>query len=235
MIEEATFKRIEKEVIEAISSALDQIREKNEMGYILFLANAEYYDVIANSADNGISPFVIEDPMDRYYDETRIKFLVSLLNTFYTFDRDLSYYDNEQILHIEMMAYTHTWEAVLMLKKLYRIAHLLNGEGYKWTIEIPENSKYHFINDNIKEILKKDCPLYKIIDKGYSSTLRNSFAHSLYYFDSNDTIRFNHRKKKDYDLTSITINEWKEYFSYSALLSCHLYNIVDNKEEKHTK
>lgn len=229
MINENDFQRIDNEIKQCLLLALESIKKKSLSNYILLLANGEYQEILLRNKN--LNPYTIEYPMDKYRDINRLSFLTNMLNTFYSFNNSNDVYDKEQIVHLELMTYSHIWESKAFLKKLYRIAHLLNGDPYNWTVEVPDKRKHDFIRNHITNILEENnSKLSYIIKKGFHSSLRNAFAHSEYYFDfiSNlKTIELNNYKGKNWELKNITLNEWTERFVYSALLSYHSYSLLD--------
>lgn len=233
MINENDFQRIDNEIKQCLLLALESIKKKSLSNYILLLANGEYQEILLRSKN--LNPYTIEYPIDRYRDENRLSFLTNILNTFYSFNNNIDVYDKEQIIHLELMTYSHIWESKPFLKKLYRIAHLLNGDTYKWTVKVPDKRKFEFIRDDIRIIMEREnCNLSNIIINGFHSSLRNAFAHSEYYFDFNSnlkTIELNNYKGKYWELKNITLEKWSERFVYSALLSYYSYTLLDEKKK----
>jgi hypothetical protein len=128
------------------------------------------------------------------------------------------------------MVYTHIWEAKPFLKKLYRLAHLWNGERYAWNVQIPDMSKHNFIRTDIRKIFEdKKSPLFQIIKNGFHTSLRNAFAHSEYHFDTMNAGRriiLNKKNKESWELKEISFNDWSRRFAYSALLSYYLFDLA---------
>lgn len=84
--------------------------------------------------------------MDRYKDETRLKFLSNFLSNFHSFPTSQQATDdNEQRIHMELMGYSHIWESKPFLKKLHRLAHINNGEEYNWKVAVPEMGKILYV------------------------------------------------------------------------------------------
>ena len=107
---------------------MNKLREINQNEYVLFLADGEYrkeYDI----PESRICPYVINDKIDVYKDLSRLRFLSEFLSRFYAFPNGQSSTDdNKQRLHMEMMVYSHIWEAQPFLKRIYRIAHQSIGQ-----------------------------------------------------------------------------------------------------------
>lgn len=230
MILRSDFVAIDAEIKEAIDKTLNELKALNQSHYALFLADGEYNKELENSGLN-LNPNVIGDMMGRYKDSSRFEFLAQFLNTAYSFtDTEDSIDDNEYRLHMELMVYTHIWEAKPFLKKLYRLAHLLNGEQFEWNVLIPDMGKHKFIRTDIKKIFEhKKSPLFQIIENGFHSSLRNAFAHSEYHFD-----RMNGRRRiildnyngAKWELKEISFDDWSRRFVYSALLSYYLFDLA---------
>ncbi len=226
MITEAEFIIIDREVKEAVSNALNKLRSININTYALFLADGEYIAEYEGSSVIG-SPYVIDYAMDKYRDASRPAFLANLLNTFYSFPEGSPSVDTEYKIHVELMTYSHAWEARQFLKSLYRLAHLINGEEYAWDVVLPETKRSKFIIEEIKTPLKHQGSLFNVIDKGYNSSLRNAFAHSDYHFDqlnNSEVIYLDNYKEKNkaWAIKEITYNDWTKRFLYTVLLSYYL-------------
>ena len=112
------------EVREAIQEAFTCALHTNSGSFVLFLARGDYDhyydgDRFANQ-DPKPSPYCLDFMPDTYRDETRNKFYVRYLNRRYKND-DFKYEGEDGIddLCIEMMIYSHAWEAEVFLKDLY--------------------------------------------------------------------------------------------------------------------
>lgn len=234
MILRTDFATIDTEITTAIATTLDQLRTDNLNDYLLFLADAEYNSDYA-SAQSKLNPHVIDNRMDWYKDESRIRFLAEFLGIFYAFPNSQTATDDrEQRLHMELMVYSHIWEAKPFLKKLYRLAHLVGKEPYAWTVTIPDMSKHDFIRNDIRQILDNNHnPIAGIIRNGFHTSLRNAFAHSEYWFDTmNNNRRIildNFKGAYPGELDQISFDDWSRRFVYSALLSYYLFKISHDK------
>jgi len=230
MLTKQTFAVIDKEIKDCIQKTLDNIKANSIDNYVLFLAVGEYRKEYI-SPQLKISPFVIDYRMDKYKDETRLKFLSNFLSAFYSFPSSQSSTDdNEQRLHMELMIYSHIWESKPFLRKLHRFAHLDNKEEYNWNVIIPDMRKHNFIRNDIRKAFEiNNNPLAEVIKKGFHTSLRNAFAHSEYSFDSNDKVRsiilYNY-SGEPWELRDISFNDWSLRFVYSALLSYYLLDLT---------
>lgn len=226
MITEDAFAAINTEVIEALNSALDRVQAAFPENYILFLADGEYKSTYASEKFN---PFVIDNRMDRYKDETRMNFFVQFLDTFYAFRPGQEPSDDhEQRLHMELMVYCHVWEADPFLKKLFRLAVLFDGQPYPWMVEVPSMGKHKFIREDTRDVFKRHGhALAAVMTNGYHSTIRNAFAHSQYSFEAKGRrIWFDNYDETDkWSLENIGYDEWSKRFAYSALLAYYLVKI----------
>lgn len=231
MITKKRFDEIHKEVKTTTASAFDELAKKYPEHYIMLLADCEYEKRYENQS---FSPYTLDNANDRFKDESRISFLVNFLKTHYSFTSGQTEVTDENFrIQTEMMVYTHIWEAKAHLRMLYRMAHLLNGERYEWTVTVPDMSKRKFIRTNIRDVFNKCFPsMEDIIKKGFHSSLRNAFAHSEYSLDTmnkHNRINLYNYKGATWELQTITFDEWSERFVYSALLS---YFLLDNKQRR---
>lgn len=235
MILRTDFAAIDTEVKNAVETTLNNLRAANQNNYLLLLADAEYKPEYASPASQ-LNPHIIENKMDWYRDESRIRFLAEFLSTFYAFpNTQVQTDDNPQRMHMELMIYTHIWESKSFLKKLYRLAHLVNNEDYAWTVNIPDMSKHDFIRNDIRQIFQNNANhLSEVIRKGFHTSLRNAFAHSEYFFDTmnqNRRIILDNYNGAAWELDQINFDDWSKRFVYSALLSYYLFSISHAKRQ----
>lgn len=234
MITKIEFAGIDTEIKIAIEATLNQIKEANQNDYALYLADGESR---MEHDTPGFNPNAINDKIDVYKDSSRLRFLSEFLSSFYSFANEQSSTDdNNQRIHMELMVYTHIWEAQPFLKRLYRIAHQSVGQQYSWKVVVPEMSKHNFIINNVRQIFEdNNNHLSNIIKNAFHTSLRNAFAHSDYYFDifeENRRIILDNYGGKDWELQEISYDDWSKRFVYSALLSYHLLNITSEHRKR---
>jgi len=81
MITRLEFAAIDEKIQKAIQDTLDDIKDASHGDYVLFLSDAEYkkeYDTPLSR----LNPNVIDNRIDRYKDEGRLKFMSEFLSTF---------------------------------------------------------------------------------------------------------------------------------------------------------
>ena len=204
----------------AIDAAYKKMFEEDYLSFILLIGRA---DVIPGLKRLNHTDCVIDYQLDRYYDKTREGFYLRYLNRNYR--KEGFRYDGDNgidDLSIEMMIYDHLWESSYFLKSLVRIASILSGNEYLWNPQIPERGKWTFINSTVIEpLIKNSVALGEIVKKGYSSDIRDAFAHSLYNIDTEDrtiTIRPNRGIK------TISFDDFQTKFLYSVILMNRMQN-----------
>lgn len=210
-----------------ITSALDKLRSKDLGNYILFLADAEYI----KNLQPLISSYRIDNWIDEFQDSTRIKFLSEFLTNYYAFPpSQTSTNDDSYRMNLELMVYSHLWESKSYLKKLYRLAHLLNNENYQWEVKVPPMGKHDFIRTHIRKVFKdNNLKIWEVIKNGFHTSLRNAFAHSEYSFDrmnNHNRINLYNYGGENWELQMISFDEWSTRFVYSALLGYNFLRIV---------
>jgi len=233
MISKTRFGEINTEIKGAIESTLDTLKQISQNSYITFLADGEFRKEY-NTDTSTQNPYVIDYRIDHYKDETRLRFLTQFLSLFYSFPTEqLEVDDNEQRIHMELMIYSHIWEAKPFLKKLYRLAHLINEEDYSWDVNVPDMGKHTFIRDNIRSIfLNRESHIGEVIKKGFHTSLRNAFAHSEYVINtSNSKIILDNYSGANWELREVSFNDWSERFVYSALLSFYLLDYAHKRRQ----
>lgn len=221
MITRTRFREIDNEVKLLIRKTLDDIRVNNFDDYILYIADGDYNDDFANHPK--FSPYVIDNRIDLYKDDTRINFLTRFMSTFYNFPYGVDEVsDDEYRIYMELMVYCHVWESKPYLRKLYRFALLANNENYEWKVEVPEMSKHDFIRNNIRaKFTNSSNDLANTIRKGFHTSLRNAFAHSEFHILEN-IIHLDTYKGQSWDIPEISFDDWSERFCYSILLCYYL-------------
>lgn len=235
MISKENFAKINLEVKTAVEELFSYVKKVCSSDKLfLFVANGEFDEVIGDS-NSGYNPHTIDHMLDEYRDETRLKFLIAFIKTFYSFPSGaVAVEDDEYRINLELMIYTHIWESKPFLKQLFRLAQLAQDKSYPWKVIIPEMSKHTFIRKELRDSLLDIGLNYpKIISKGFHSSLRNAFAHSDFSISTDSSIIFLHSDKKlaDWELPNISFDDWTEKFAYSFLLS---YYVLTEKQ-KHRK
>ncbi|MCU4177081.1 hypothetical protein [Carboxylicivirga sp. N1Y90] len=219
MIKRKEFIAIWKEVKKAIQDSFIFAHNNslNENDFIQFLAHSEYLESLEGA---NVNPYIIDYTEHRHRDAFRINHLTRYLNEAYTFEDDETA-DSEDKIARELMIYTHIWESKPFLRQLKRLALMTNSEEYGWKVEIPDFTKHKFIRQEVREIFdSKELQIGNVIKKGYHSSLRNSFAHSEFYFDKhNSQIVLTNYKGEDWEIEKISFDEWTQRFCYSFLLS----------------
>lgn len=221
------------EVREAIQEAFTCALHTNSGSFVLFLARGDYdYRLLDQrwpESETKPSPYCLGFMPDTYRDETRNKFYVRYLNRRYRTE-GFNYEGEDGIddLCIEMMIYSHVWEAEVFLKDLYRLSNIVSGkEFYDWDVSGIELHGYNLINET-KERFKNPCPkLYNIIDASNTGYLRDSFAHMLFNVDEESRIieLYSKRVKDDLERSRLSFDDFQKKFLYSVELCYELSRI----------
>ncbi len=156
MITLEQFKGIDNEVAVAVNETLDFLKnDRQDHSYLLVLAEGEFKPELLNPKLK-LNPYVIDDFSDKSKDNTRINFWVRFLRNYYSFPNGQQGIDDDRYrIHLEMMIYAHLWESKPFLKKLFRLAGIVDNESYSWIVEIPEMSRHELIRKDIRDRLKK--------------------------------------------------------------------------------
>ncbi len=221
-----------KKIQTEIECVFHAIRETSEENYYLLLAKAE--DTTKDERlDVGLA---FESNLDEIVDQTRLNFCKQYMNSMYR--KDNSDYSGDcglARLNIELFIYMQIWESLPFLKLLYRMAHAF--EKYPWQVDVP-NGKYDFIvNDVCRSFEKQGFRMGQIIRNSYSSYLRNTVAHSLYYIVENT------REIMLYDKNSIKrgtkrimpLDLFQKKFLQSCCLSFQLINFLESSRLNYAK
>ena len=93
--------------------------------------------------------------------------------------------------------------------------------------------KHDFIRNEIRNVFKNsNLDLHKVITKGFHTSLRNAFAHSDYYFQfDNPEIYLTNYGGANWEIQSISFDEWTIRFCYSFLLSYTFLNKFETEKQ----
>ncbi|WP_339880563.1 hypothetical protein [uncultured Algoriphagus sp.] len=235
MISKVRFSEINEEVEKAVIDVFEYIKNNcREDKYILLLANGEFDDDLYSSTSR-FNPNTIDYRLDGYKDESRLKFFIQFINSFYSFSSGVtSVNDDEYRITLELMVYSHVWESKNLLKQLFRLSELVQDRPYPWAVFVPEMSKHEFIRFKIRDGFKtKKLLVSEVITKGFHTSLRNAFAHSEYSLnnDANKIILHTYKGNDKWDIPSVSYDGWSEKFVYSALLSYYLILYKQKRRE----
>lgn len=241
MIKVERFKEIKDEVEQAVEELFEFAKnnQKDKNDYYLFLANCCYVPKEDDKIEyiESYSEYVIDYSIDRLIDYDRIEFLTRYINSYYSFSELDKTTDELEAVTIEMMIYTHIWEADNFLKQLKQISNLCLNKEYDWKVKAPNSengeSKQKFIREELKDKFKeKGLKIAEVMKKGYRSQLRNAFAHCNYSFFKEERIDLHNYKPNSYEVKNITFNEWTEYFCYSFLFNYFFLNYFFEEREE---
>ena len=233
MVTKARFLEIKAEVQAAVLELFDYVAEHNG-NYMLLLADGEYRN---QHLGTDTSPYVISYKEDYYKEYTRYQFSEFFLNHYYNWpvDREQTS-DTEYRLYIEMMIYSHVWESNKLLKQLYRMLLLANGDSYPWEINnLPENHKHKFIRETVRDgYAKLGLRIAEIISKGFYTSLRNSILHGEFDIDIPGKRIMLHTYRppgtlKKFEKSEIAIDEWTNFFLYTSFLD---YLFIHEKADR---
>ncbi|MDH7914677.1 hypothetical protein [Winogradskyella sp. SYSU M77433] len=232
MIRRDDFRKLQLEIKSAIDELYETAKknEKNKNDYILFLARSSYDTEIDKTK---FSPWRLDHALEELIDRHRVDFLLQYLNNQYSFQTENSA-DSKFTLSIELMIYTHLWESKHNLGNFKKIADLCDSKDYDWNVQVPGDSKYRFVKNNIRDIFEKhNLKIYDIFKDCYKSQLRNAFAHSLYHFSLNGhSIVLENYEEPKHPLKGLTFDEWTVIFLKSALIQNFYHNKFSSEIEK---
>lgn len=222
MISKTEFDKIYREVKEAIDECFQSMAKapQDSTCIISYLANGDYACELEKS---DLNPYVVDYTLNELRDQDRLEFLTEYLNENYTF-KEKQTSDSKTSITMELMIYSHIWESEPFLKDLKRIASLANSGTYLWKVDVPDFTKHTFIREIRESLEGNKLKLAEVIKKGFSSSVRNAFAHSAYTFQyGTNRITFLNYKGKEWEIKELNFDEWSTRFCYSFILSFLLY------------
>jgi hypothetical protein len=151
-------------------------------------------------------------------------------------------YHERLTLNLELMIYLKFWESDLLLRQLYNLVNLAAGKYYDWNFTPPDAGKKEnssgkfsrrpFIRNHIQTPMKTVCPkFHSLIEDNYSAQIRNSIAHSKYYFMGRNLQLANRDENKHYELHNIPFDDWEIRFHKTLLF----YNFIIGNIQKFDK
>lgn len=203
-----------------VKKAVDKLFEKahsnqaHEGDLLLTIVHAFYNnDVILNNSPYVFGPGsegLIENSQNDFIKQyiknsERISSLIGEVNFLYQF---------------ELMLYLKVWESDLMLKRLYNLCRLIQGEEYDWDKVLnADTSRKHLIDHDIKKKTQRLIPkFYNLIDEIYLRQIRNAAAHSQFRITSTHIILYNTNVENDMPLKNVTLDCWTNIFHKTLLL-----------------
>ena len=156
-------------------------------------------------------------------------------------------------VNLELLIYLKFWESDFLLRQMYNLANLASGKYYEWDFQIVRQ-RQSLIRNKIQAPLTTICPkFYALIEDCYSAEIRNSIAHSKYYFtgrnihlandekslkkthNHSESLELNvHLPAQEYlpkSITHITFDDWEIRF-HKVLL---IFNFIIGNSKKYSK
>lgn len=232
MFHQANLDKIKNRTEKAVSALYDSAiqNQKNTNDIVLLWSNAHI------GKDPLAGRLMLGPGIEGIDDYPRIQFLIDYLQSGHEQVVQKSWTKQEKEKHmkytinIELMIYTHLWEAERSLRYLKQMALILAGKNYDWEIKIPWTTKHDFIRNEIKQVfLDLNLDAGKLIEESYHSQLRNAFAHGHYSFHESSHIKFNNFREKPWEIRAISFSDWEDRFLKSALFH---YEVLFQKHKR---
>lgn len=140
-------------------------------------------------------------------------------------------------IQIEMLIYLKIWESDQLIKQLYQLVLLLNGESYDWHFKIKETNRdtegtgtrEKILRIKTRDRIKRFIPeLYDSLKTTYITQIRNSIAHSQYSIMGRN-IQLNNYVESDpaSQLRSVTFDNWVDIFHETIVFYTQLQRMLD--------
>jgi hypothetical protein len=242
--------------------------QSHEGDLLLIRVNGSYYPD-SNNRDNTLikNPYKIGPNTEGHSDHWHYKFIhnyrqnsVSAL-PFEEYIKNFRWSEEKQqeidiltesestSIQLEMLIYIKIWEADLFIKKLYQLTTLAFGEPYDWHFKIKESNRDNspstgkredIIRNKIRDRLKNKYPnIYSAIKNAYKTQIRNSIAHSNYYFIGRYIHPSNYIKNDPASqIEVLPFDEWIDIFHDTMVIYNQLIrfsHLIDNIYSKAAK
>jgi hypothetical protein len=255
MIFHQTLKKYETEVKEAVTELLDCAfkNQTHRQDILLIIEHGFYNEFYETYISNGtkFSPYVI-GPKDIGHSEYTHHEFLHWYSASHLVDQDeflekVKEDEQEQrnekiMIHVELGTYLKFWEADMILKKLYQLSNLAQGNSYDWRIEMPTNpkegSKQAIIREKIRDGVKNVCPkFYELMKSTYVPQIRNAIAHSQFFFMNRTIQLLNYSKypKAFSPMSHISFEEWTDYFHKTLMLYNEIFGGLNEFRDHYAK
>jgi hypothetical protein len=247
----------------------DILNNQSHEGDLLLIRVNGFYYPEANNWDNTLikNPYMIGPNTEGHSDHWHYKFIhnyrqnsVSAL-PFEEYIKNFKWSEEKQkeidiltesestSIQLEMLIYIKIWEADLFIKKLYQLTTLAFGEPYDWHFKIKESNRDNststgkredIIRNKIRDRLKNKYPnIYSAIKNAYKTQIRNSIAHSNYYFIGRYIHPSNYIKNDPASqIEVLPFDEWIDIFHDTMVIYNQLIrfsHLIDNIYSKAAK
>jgi hypothetical protein len=122
-------------------------------------------------------------------------------------------------IQVEQLIYLKFWESNFIIRLLYQLSRLANGEDYDWDFDTIKKSRKRIlvesVRNKIEPLLK---PFAELFDCCYNSQIRNAIAHSLFYTIDDTIILTNYKHNPGDTISSITFEEWRPYIHKTLVI-----------------
>ncbi len=194
-----------------------------------------HYKFIHNYRQNSVSDLSFEDYIKKFeWSEEKQK------------EIDILTESESTSIQLEMLIYIKIWEADLFIKKLYQFTKLTYGEPYDWHFKIKESNRDNspstgkredIIRNKIRDRIKdKYSNIYLAIKNAYKTQIRNSIAHSNYYFIGRYIHPCNYIKNDPASqIEVLPFDEWIDMFHDTMVIYNQLIrfsHLIDNLYSK---
>lgn len=145
-------------------------------------------------------------------------------------------------IQLEMLIYLKFWEADLIIKKLYQFVRILNGEDYDWHFKVCNTNRDENCTGTRQDIIRKQIKnkiqphskiIFDLITDTYKTQIRNSIAHSKYWFLGRSIDLGNYIKEDPHSqIQGLRFNDWINIFHNTLILHnqyIRISNIIHNR------
>jgi hypothetical protein len=249
-----TFNKLQSYVSHPIDLLFDMAfkNQTHESDLFLVLQNGFYNYKDPDMVFDGVkmSPYTIGFDDDRLAEQTQFEFYSVYRGRQVT---DKAAYlgklvDDDDLQHgerisvqLEMMLFLKFWESDRIMKILLMLVKLANKESFDWELQInnlKDNNKKVGRSAILETILPRDsftnCPEFSdLVTTCFNSQIRNSVAHSQFFFMGRTVSFTNFEKGKSYNnISFITFEKWEEFVHLTILFYNSLIQNT-NKFYKH--
>lgn len=184
-----------------------------------------HYKFIHEYRTNNISSITLEEYLDK----------IEFQKGGYTKEQERLKFEEEISVQSEMLIYLKFWESDIIIKRLYQLVRLLNGEPYDWHFKLSSNPKekettiarHEAIRLLIRDKIEKHSPVIaKLVRDTYKTQIRNAIAHSNYWIVNRRIGLTNYVKKDKFSqLRNISFDEWIDIFHNTLILHNELIRL----------
>lgn len=182
-----------------------------EHDFILFLSQCSKRKLISSSKKE---TYLLSDERDFINNMDKYEFRHLFMQGNSLLDIEIENTLRKMLIDMELMIYTHLWEADYNIKLLKHLTNLILKKEFDWVNKIGYNRQSYCRKELVRPLKEQSNKIKDVFDVIYNSQYRDAFAHSQYRILKEEIELLNYDGN---NREVIPIIEWKEIFYTTAI------------------